>query len=109
MYCPECGGEYRPSIVECPTCEVALTDLPKVKDEAVEAQGAAVYFVDLQGYTDEQEAKEARRKLRQAGIDAMLQIYEGQSHAQYYRDDTSPEAKEAFEEIAGFFDKHLGK
>jgi epsilon-lactone hydrolase len=49
------------------------------------------------------------RKLRQAGIDAMLQVYEGQSHAQYYRDDTSPEAKEAFEEIAGFFDKHLGK
>jgi epsilon-lactone hydrolase len=49
------------------------------------------------------------RKLRQAGVDAMLQVYEGQSHAQYYRDDTSPEAKEAFEEIAGFFDKHLGK
>ena len=47
------------------------------------------------------------RKLRRAGIDAMLQIYEGQSHAQYYRDDISPEAKEAFEEIAGF-DKHLG-
>jgi monoterpene epsilon-lactone hydrolase len=49
------------------------------------------------------------RKLRQAGVDAMLQVYEGQSHAQYYRDDTSPEAKEAFEEIADFFDKHLGK
>jgi epsilon-lactone hydrolase len=49
------------------------------------------------------------RKLRQAGVDAMLQVFEGQSHAQYYRDDTSPEAKEAFEEIAGFFDKHLGK
>jgi epsilon-lactone hydrolase len=49
------------------------------------------------------------RKLRQAGIESMLQVYEGQSHAQYYRDDTSPEAKEAFEEIAGFFDKHLGK
>ena len=49
------------------------------------------------------------RKLRQAGVEAMLQVYEGQSHAQYYRDDTSPEAKEAFEEIAGFFDKHLGK
>ena len=48
------------------------------------------------------------RKLRQAGIEAVLQVYEGQSHAQYYRDDTSPEAKEAFEEIAGFFDKHLG-
>jgi monoterpene epsilon-lactone hydrolase len=49
------------------------------------------------------------RKLRQAGVEAALQVYEGQSHAQYYRDDTSPEAKEAFEEIAGFFDKHLGK
>jgi epsilon-lactone hydrolase len=49
------------------------------------------------------------RKLRQAGIEAMLQVFEGQSHAQFYRDDTSPEAKEAFEEIAGFFDKHLAK
>jgi monoterpene epsilon-lactone hydrolase len=49
------------------------------------------------------------RKLREAGVDAMLQVFEGQSHAQYYRDDTSPEAKEAFEEIAAFFDKHLAK
>jgi epsilon-lactone hydrolase len=49
------------------------------------------------------------RKLRQAGVEAILQVFEGQSHAQFYRDDTSPEAKEAFEEIAGFFDKHLGK
>jgi acetyl esterase/lipase len=49
------------------------------------------------------------RKLRQAGVVAMLQVFEGQSHAHYYRDDTAPETKEAFEEIAGFFDKHLGK
>jgi monoterpene epsilon-lactone hydrolase len=49
------------------------------------------------------------RKLRQAGVEARLQVFEGQSHAQFYRDDTSPEAKDAFEEIAGFFDKHLGK
>ena len=49
------------------------------------------------------------RKLRQAGVEAVLQVYEGQSHAQYYRDDTAPESREAFEEIAGFFDKHLGK
>jgi acetyl esterase/lipase len=49
------------------------------------------------------------RKLRQAGVEAALQVFEGQSHAQYYRDDTSPEAKEAFQEIARFFDKHLGK
>ena len=47
------------------------------------------------------------RKLRQAGVEAELHVYEGQSHAQYMRD--TPEAKEAFEEIARFFDKHLGK
>jgi epsilon-lactone hydrolase len=49
------------------------------------------------------------RKLRQAGVEAVLQVYEGQSHAHYYRDVTAPETKEAFEEIAQFFDKHLGK
>lgn len=49
------------------------------------------------------------RKLRQAGVEAMLQVFEGQSHAQYYRDDTSPEAREAFEEISEFFNKHLGR
>jgi acetyl esterase/lipase len=49
------------------------------------------------------------RKLCQAGIEAVLQVYEGQSHAQYYRDVSAPETKEAFEEIAHFFDEHLGK
>ena len=49
------------------------------------------------------------RKLRQAGVDAELHLYEGQSHAQYMRDANAPETKEAFEEIARFFDKHLGK
>jgi epsilon-lactone hydrolase len=49
------------------------------------------------------------RKLRQAGVEAELHVYEGQSHAQYMRDVNAPETKEAFEEIARFFDKHLGK
>ena len=49
------------------------------------------------------------RKLRQAGVEASLQVFEGQSHAQYYRDVSAPETKEAFEEIARFFDRHLGK
>jgi acetyl esterase/lipase len=48
------------------------------------------------------------RKLRQAGVEAALHVYEGQSHAHYLRDDTAPETKEAFEEIAAFFDRHLG-
>ena len=49
------------------------------------------------------------RKLRQAGVEAVLQVFEGQSHAHYLRDDTSPETKEVFSEISGFFNKHMGK
>jgi monoterpene epsilon-lactone hydrolase len=49
------------------------------------------------------------RKLRQADVEATLQVFEGQSHAHYLRDDTAPETKEVFAEISGFFNKHLGK
>ncbi|MGC8658685.1 MAG: alpha/beta hydrolase [Desulfomonilaceae bacterium] len=47
------------------------------------------------------------RKLRQAGIDTELQVFEGMSHAQYILVFNSPESKEAFEEIAKFFRGHL--
>ena len=36
------------------------------------------------------------RKLREAGVDAQLEDYEGQSHAQYQFDDRVPESREAF-------------
>jgi epsilon-lactone hydrolase len=49
------------------------------------------------------------RKLRLAGVEAEIQVFEGMAHAQYFRDPAAPESKEAFEEIAGFFDRHLGK
>jgi acetyl esterase/lipase len=49
------------------------------------------------------------RRLRQAGVDAVLQVFEGQSHAHYLRNIDAPETKEAFGEIAQFFDRHLGK
>jgi acetyl esterase/lipase len=49
------------------------------------------------------------RKLRQAGVEAQLEVFEGQSHAHYMRDASAPETQEAFEEIARFFDKHLAK
>jgi monoterpene epsilon-lactone hydrolase len=49
------------------------------------------------------------RKLREAGVDAQLQVFEGMSHAQYQVDDRIPETKEAFGEITDFFDKHLGR
>lgn len=49
------------------------------------------------------------RKLRAAGVEAVLQMWEGQSHAQYNRDITAPETKEYNQEIARFFDLHLGR
>jgi acetyl esterase/lipase len=49
------------------------------------------------------------RALRAAGVEAQLEVYEGQSHAQYLFDDRLPETAVAFGEIAAFFNKHLGK
>lgn len=49
------------------------------------------------------------RNLRRAGVIADLHVHEGQAHGGWYRDYTAPEAKETFEEIARFFDRHLGK
>jgi len=49
------------------------------------------------------------RKLRQAAVEAVLQVYEGQSHAHYLFDDSAPETREAFSEISSFFNKHMGK
>ena len=49
------------------------------------------------------------RKLRAAGVEAALQVFEGQSHAHFIRDDRTPETQEAFEEIAAFFDANWGK
>ena len=49
------------------------------------------------------------RKLREAGVEAYLQVFEGLSHAQYLFDPTAPDTKAAFEEIAAFLDRHLAK
>jgi acetyl esterase/lipase len=49
------------------------------------------------------------RKLRRAGVEADLNVYEGQSHAQYGFDMNAPETREAFTDISRFFDRHLGK
>jgi epsilon-lactone hydrolase len=49
------------------------------------------------------------RKLRRAGVEAELQVFEGMSHAQYLFDPSAPETREAFGEIARFFDRHLAK
>jgi epsilon-lactone hydrolase len=49
------------------------------------------------------------RELRRAGVEADLNVYEGQSHAQFDDDPEAPETKEVYTEIANFFDRHLGK
>jgi acetyl esterase/lipase len=49
------------------------------------------------------------RKLKRAGVIAELNVYEGMSHAQYGADPNAPETREAFTDIAVFFDKYLGK
>ncbi len=51
----------------------------------------------------------AHRKLRLAGVEAELQVFEGMSHAQYLSDADAPETREAFTEITRFFDKHLAR
>jgi acetyl esterase/lipase len=49
------------------------------------------------------------RKLRRAGVEAELHVFEGMSHAQHQYNPFTPETREAFAEIARFFDAHLGK
>ena len=51
----------------------------------------------------------AHRKLRRAGVEAELQVFEGMSHGQYALAPDAPETREAFTEIARFLDAHLGQ
>ena len=51
-------------------------------------------------------AVRTHRKLRQAGVDAVLQVFEGQSHAQFL-DASTPECAEAFGEISKFLGARL--
>jgi len=49
------------------------------------------------------------RKMLRSGDIAVLEVFEGESHAQYQFDDTVPESREAFTEIGNFFGKYLGQ
>lgn len=49
------------------------------------------------------------RKLRASGVEAVLQAWEGQSHAQYLADPNAPETQEYHDEVARFLDLHLGR
>lgn len=52
------------------------------------------------------DAVRVHRGLRRAGVPAELQVFEGQSHAQFL-EPFVPETAEAFGEIAAFLDRHL--
>ena len=52
------------------------------------------------------DAVRTHRKLRKAGIEAALQVFEAQSHAQFLTP-FAPETEDAFGEIAAFFHRHL--
>lgn len=47
------------------------------------------------------------RKLRAAGVEAVLQLWEGQSHAQYLAGPGVPETREYHAEVATFLNRHL--
>lgn len=47
------------------------------------------------------------QRLSRAGVESKLQVFEGLSHAEYIALYHSPESREAFENIAMFFDNHL--
>lgn len=47
------------------------------------------------------------RKLRNAGVETVLDVYEGQAHAHYLQDHNAPETEEVFRHLGLFFEKHL--
>ena len=90
----------------------ALREALGVKVEPITLDGVKAYMVTPSSIPPQNRNRllvHVHRKLRQAGVEAVLQVYEGQSHAHYYRDVSAPETREAFGEIAQFFDRHLAK
>ena len=51
----------------------------------------------------------AHRKMRAAGVDADLHVFEAMSHSTWGIAITSPESHDAFRELETFFDKHLSR
>jgi len=65
---------------------------------AIVATGTRDLFLSLSALT--------HRKLRQAGVEAELLVFEAQSHAQFLVPG-SPETREMFNEVTRFFTRHL--
>jgi acetyl esterase/lipase len=48
------------------------------------------------------------RRLREAGVEARLEVHEAMSHAEFNQAFDSPESIAVFKDIAAFFDRHMG-
>jgi predicted RNA-binding Zn-ribbon protein involved in translation (DUF1610 family) len=75
MFCPDCGGEYRPGIERCATCGVPLVDHPHASARAraiPHASGGADRdsepTVNYCGFLSLDEARHARDQLRRERI-----------------------------------------
>jgi hypothetical protein len=77
MYCPQCEGEYRAGIRRCPTCEVDLvedlSERPAAPPPDMPARLASA-MVDLMGFVDEAEARDARTRLKAANVACELVV-----------------------------------
>jgi hypothetical protein len=79
MFCPVCRDEYRPGFTRCATCEVALVER---LDTAAAAQPAPVMAevaaeegtANFCGFLTLDEAREARDKVKAAGMPAEILI-----------------------------------
>ncbi len=80
MFCPQCHCEYRPGFERCANCDVALVaDLAEVEEhdrKPTRPRVAPGRMADFCGFLGLDEAREARDKLRAAGIDSEIAVRE---------------------------------
>jgi len=79
MFCPVCRDEFRPGFTQCASCEVPLVErldgpvaeAPKAVMAEVPADDVTANFC---GFLSLEEAREARDKVKQAGLPAEILI-----------------------------------
>lgn len=67
-FCPECGGEYRPEITVCPTCERELVGAEEIRRELPEPEHDNTPTVTVLETGDLGTLELARSLLAEAGI-----------------------------------------